>query len=192
MTLIRRSSPFGELLSLRRAMDRLFDETVFQPIAAIGPESGLTMPVDIYTTPDALVIEAALPGVKPEEVEITTLGDTLSLTARTGTARTSREGGYQVQEVRRGTFTRTIGLPAGLRTEAAAATFENGLLRLSIPRAEQAQARQIPVTVVEAASQVEAASPAEVEATDAASRAGFEATADATPATPVSDGSQVN
>jgi HSP20 family protein len=166
MTLIRRSSPFGELLSLRRAMDRLFDETVFQPIAAIGPDGGQTMPVDIYTTPDALVIEAALPGVKPEDVEISALGDTLSLTARTATARTTREGGYQVQEVRRGRFSRTIGLPAGLRNDAATATFENGLLRLSIPRAEQAQARQIPVTVVEPASLATAVAAAPTEMAD--------------------------
>jgi len=159
MTLIRRSSPFGELLSLRRTMDRLFDETLFQPLASVRSDAGQTMPLDIYTTPEALVIEAALPGVKPDDVEVTTLGDTLTLTARTNAARTARDGGYEVQEVRRGRFTRTVGLPAGLRNDAATATFENGLLRLSIPRAEQALARHIPVTVVESggpASVVEA------------------------------------
>ena len=179
MTLIRRSSPFGELLSLRRAMDRLFDESLFQPIASVGPDGGQAMPVDIYTTPDALVIEAALPGVKPEDVEVSALGDTLSLTARTTTERSSRQSGYQVQEVRRGTFKRTIGLPAGLRNDAATATFENGLLRLSIPRAEQAQTRHIPITLVEAAKAVQ------VEAT-------VEESADATSETPPDDGTQVD
>jgi HSP20 family protein len=162
MTLIRRPSPFGELLSLRQAMDRLFDETLFRPLGGSTFEETRAMPLDIYATGDALVIEAALPGVRPEDVEVSLLGDTLTLTATTASARSSEDAGYQVQEVRRGKFSRTVALPSGLKTEGAAASFENGMLRLSIPKAEQAKPRQIPVTTpTEGMSSVSEGSQAE-------------------------------
>ncbi len=146
MTLIRRTSPFGEFLSLRHAMDRLMDDALFRP--SNGSENVRGMPLDVYSTDDALVVEAALPGVKPENVDISVLGDTLTLTATTGEKRSSDEGGYHVQEVRRGRFSRTVTLPSGVKADAASATFENGLLRLAIPRAEQAKPRQIPISGV--------------------------------------------
>lgn len=145
MTLIRRTSPFGELLSLRQAMDRLFDERFFRPLAGTNGGATEAMPLDIYATPDTLVLEAALPGVKPEDVDISILGDTLTLTATSASEHKVDEGGYHIQEVRRGRFSRTVSLPTGLRTDAAAATFENGILRLAIPKAEQALPRQIRV-----------------------------------------------
>ena len=58
------ASPFGELLSLRTAMDRIFDEPFFRPVLGTS-EDAFAMPMDIRTTEDALVIEAALPGVRP-------------------------------------------------------------------------------------------------------------------------------
>jgi HSP20 family protein len=146
MTLIRRTSPFGEFLSLRNAMDRLMDDSFFRPANGLGANRG--MPLDVYSTDDALVVEAALPGVKPENVDISVLGDTLTLTATTDEQRASEEGGYHVQEVRRGRFSRTVTLPSSVKADAASATFENGLLRLSIPKAEQAKPRQIPISGV--------------------------------------------
>ena len=103
------------------------------------------MPLDIYTTQDALVVEAALPGVRPEDLDIQVLGDTLTLIASTNEEHDEDKAGYHVREVRRGRFSRTVTLPGGLRTDAASATFENGMLKLAIPKAEQAKPRQIPV-----------------------------------------------
>jgi HSP20 family protein len=145
MTLIRRStSPFGELLSLRQAMDRLFEDSFVRPRSGDASEPG--MPLDVYTTPDALVVEAALPGVKPEDVEISLLGDQLTLSATTQSQRDSEDNGYLVREVRRGSFSRSLTLPQNVKGEAANATFENGILRLSIPKAEEAKPRQIRIT----------------------------------------------
>lgn len=147
MTIVRRPSPFNELLSLRSAVDRIFDDTFFRPISGGTSEDTLVMPLDIYPTPDALIVEAALPGVRPEDVDISILGDTLTLVATSATDRTEDKGRYHVREVRRGRFSRTVTLPSGLRTDAATATFEQGMLRLSFPKAEQVRPRQIPVTV---------------------------------------------
>jgi HSP20 family protein len=143
MTLIRRSSPFGELVSLRQAMDRLFEDSFVRPRGGGNDENPLAL--DIYTTPDAVVVEAALPGVKPDDVEISVLGDTLTINASTREEQKRDEDGYSYREIRRGSFSRTITLPAGLKSEAASASFEDGLLILSFPKAEEAKPRQIQI-----------------------------------------------
>lgn len=145
MTVSRRPSPFSELLSFRNAMDRLFDETVFRPVGGSG-ERANAMPMDIYSTADALVIEASLPGIRPEDVDVSVLGTTLTLSASHADERSEDVNRYHVRELRRGRMSRTVTLPQGLKTDAATATFEHGVLRLSIPRAEQARPHQIPIT----------------------------------------------
>ena len=143
MTLIRRSSPFGELLSLRQAMDRLFEDSFIRPGALT--DSGNSLPLDVYSTDDAIVIEAALPGVKPEEVDIQVLGDTLTISASNATERSADESGYSYREIRRGTFTRSLTLPGGVNADQAKASFEHGMLRLAIPKAAEAKPRQIKI-----------------------------------------------
>jgi HSP20 family protein len=143
MTLMRRNSPFGELLSLRQAMDRLFEDSFIRP-GALG-ESQNQLALDVYSTEDAVVIEAALPGVRPEDVDIAVLGDTLTISGRTSEEKKSEESGYSYREIRRGSFSRSLTMPGGLDADRASAQFENGLLKLSIPKAEAAKPRQIKV-----------------------------------------------
>jgi HSP20 family protein len=158
--MVRHTSPFGELLQLRRAMERMFDDPFFRPVAR---STARRLPLDVFETPEALVIEAALPGVKPEEVEVSVLGDTLTLTAGSESQHESDENGYRWREVQRGKVTRSVTLPQGVVAEQATATFENGLLRLSVPKAQPADAVRIPVTapVAGEAARIEAQSAPE-------------------------------
>jgi HSP20 family protein len=145
MTLIRRnSSPFGDLLSLRQAMDRLFEES-FVPRSWNLAENTL-VPLDVYTTADEVLVEASLPGIKPEEIDITIEGDTLTLSGETQSSRSEEDGSTVFKEIRRGRFARTLTLPAGLEPDKAKATFEDGILTLRIPKAEQVKPRQIKIT----------------------------------------------
>ena len=146
MSMARRPSPVGELLSLRQAMDRLFEESFVRPRGASGTEGVQAMALDIYATGDALIVEAALPGVRPEDVDITITGDTLTINATSADERRSDEAGVVYQEIRRGATSRTVTLPDNLKTDEATASFENGILRLQIPRAEQAKPRQIRIS----------------------------------------------
>jgi HSP20 family protein len=146
MTIIRRTSPRTELMSFRDAVDRLFDDTAFRPLAWGGPEARL--PLDITSSEDAITIEAALPGIHPEDVEITVHQDTLTIGVREQAERETQEGERVYRELRRSSGSRTLTLPNGLDTENASATFENGMLRLSIPRAEAAKPRQIPISSI--------------------------------------------
>jgi HSP20 family protein len=151
MTLTRRPSPFSELMTLRQAMDRLFDDTVFRPLTAYPRQGDLArLPLDVRTTPDALLVEAALPGIAPEDVEITVENGTLTIRAEDRTERTEDENGWVVREIGRGSVMRSVTLPTGLEADKAEATFEHGVLKLRLPKAEQVKPRQIRITPVTA------------------------------------------
>src|SRR4051812_19801718 len=145
MTIIRRSNPLGELISLRQAMDRLFEDSFVRPRSAVdGDEHSLAL--DIRTVGDDLVVEAALPGIKPEDVDVSVLGDTLTISGAHRDEQSRDGDAYSYREIRRGSFSRTVTLPVGVKSDAASATFENGMLTIRFPKAEEARSRQIPVT----------------------------------------------
>ncbi len=148
MTLVRRPSPLGEMQTLRQAMDRflLDDYRPFRWLA--GGLDGPALPLDVTTTADAVTIEAALPGITPEDVDITIENGTVTISGKTADERKADEGSYVVQEIRRGSFSRSVTLPNGLEPDKANATFENGILRLEIPKAEQLKPRQIKISPV--------------------------------------------
>jgi HSP20 family protein len=148
MTIVRRPSRFGELMTLRSAVDRLFDDDFFRPTRWATALDGPALPLDVTTDADGLTVEAALPGIKPDDVEVTVEDGTLTISGTTQDARTGEEGSYLVQEIRRGTFSRSLTLPNGLEPDKADATFEHGLLKLRIPKAEQARPRQIKIAPV--------------------------------------------
>ena len=144
MAIIRRAGSFGDLLSLRQAMDQLFEESFVKPGTWQFGE-GQMVPIDVRATGDEIVVEANLPGVKPEEVEITMEGNTLTISGDTSGSLPEREG-LLLQEIRRGRFVRTLNLPEGLEPDKAVATFEDGVLTLRIPKAEVVKPRQIKIT----------------------------------------------
>lgn len=144
MTLMRRPSPLGELVSLRHAMDRLFDDSVVRPRTwGLGADATTPLPLDISSTAEALIVDAALPGIRPDDVEITVEDGTLTIRAESRQERETADGEILVSEIRRGSVSRAIALPSGLEPEKATASFEHGLLHLSIPRAEAVKPRQI-------------------------------------------------
>lgn len=148
MTIVRRPSPVRDLLSMRTAMDRFFDDD-FRPFQWLsGSYAGPSLPLDVTTDADSVTIEAALPGIKPEDVDITVENGTVTISGKTADERTAEEGSYVLQEIRRGSFSRTVSLPNGLEPDKASATFENGILRLEIPKAEQLKPRQIKISAV--------------------------------------------
>ena len=147
MTIVRRPSPFGELLSLRQAMDRLFEESVVRP-TAWGPAGvdRVGLPVDVSMTTDELRLEAQLPGLDPDDVDITVENGTLTIRADTTSETSEPVGDVLLQEIRRGTISRSISLPSGLEPDKAEASFEHGILTLRIPKAEEVKPRQIRIS----------------------------------------------
>jgi len=148
MTMTRRPSPFGELITLRQAMDRLFDDTMYRPFTGVAGTEYARLPLDVRTTADALLVEASLPGVKPEDVEITVENGNLTIKAEEAAEHSADEGAWLVREISRGSVMRTVTLPTGLEADKAEATFDHGILRLRIPKAEQVKPKQIRIQPV--------------------------------------------
>ncbi len=140
---ISRHEPFGELVTLRDAMDRLFEDSFVRPSRATGGGRAIALPVDAYGTDGELVILASIPGVDPNDVQITIEGDTLTIK---GESKPPLENvSYLLQERRYGPFYRQLQINVPVQADKAEATFDKGVLTLTIPKAEEFKPRQIKV-----------------------------------------------
>ena len=141
---IMRWDPFREMMSLRDAMDRLFEESFVRPSRLLG-DVGRELPVDVYQTDNDVVVKATLPGTKPEEVDISITGDILTIRGEHKEEQEMKEENYLRRERRYGTFSRSIRIPIPIQSDKAEAVFENGVLTLTLPKAEEAKPKQIKV-----------------------------------------------
>ena len=147
---IERWHPFTELMSLRQAMDRLFEDSFVRPSRALEALSEVAAPaLDIYQTPSTVVVKATLPGLKPEDLSIDVTGETLTIKGEHKTEQEIKKEDYLSQERRYGTFSRSVVLPSGLKTDKTEATMEDGVLTLTIPKAEEAKPKTIKVKAKE-------------------------------------------
>lgn len=146
MTSLIRWDPFREAMSLRNAIDRLFEESFVSPrFGWMAPLGAADVAIDMYETKDQVVVKAALPGIKPEQTEVTITGNTLTIRGEAKEEKEIKEENYICRERRMGAFSRSIALPDGLKTDKAEATFENGVLTLTIPKAEEKKAKTIKI-----------------------------------------------
>lgn len=131
------------LFGLRREIDRLFDDAY----GSGGQSRPLwAPPVDINETDAELQIELELPGIKPENVDVNVENGVLTVTGEKREERKEGEEGRQhVVERRYGRFIRSIQLPSGVDEEQIAATFENGVLTIRVPKAALPQPRRIQI-----------------------------------------------
>ena len=146
MSHIVRWEPFRELVSLREAMDRLFEESFVRPGGGRLAPAGMEIPaVDMYQTDDAVVVKSAIPGIKPEDIDISITGDTLTIRGETRVEEEVNEENYIRRERRYGSFCRSLALPLPVVTEKAEAEFENGVLTLTLPKAEEVKPKAIKI-----------------------------------------------
>ena len=145
MATITRLDPLAEIVSLRSAMDRLFDDSFVTPSGwrSVGGGNVLAPPLDVEETSDEIVVTTALPGMKADDVDITITGQTLTIQGEFRPAETTEGGQYLHQERRFGAFSRTLQLPVRVQGEEARASFTDGVLTLRIPKAEDVKPRQI-------------------------------------------------
>jgi HSP20 family protein len=146
MANITRYDPLGEMVSLRSAMDRLFEDSFVSPLTwrtIGGGNDSLTPPIDVHETPDEIIVTASLPGMKADDVEITMTGQTLTMRGEFRADDEIEKDQYLYRERRFGSFSRTVQLPVRVEGDRAQASFTDGVLRLSIPKAEEVKPRQI-------------------------------------------------
>ncbi len=149
---VGRWDPFGELVSLREAMNNLLEESFVQPRSAGGTAGGAAgapanLALDIHETSEAFVVTASVPGARPEDVDITVLGDALRISGQQRDERQEQGQGHRwiLRERRFGAFERLVRLPTTVQSGAATAEFKDGVLTVTLPKAEEAKPRSIPI-----------------------------------------------
>ncbi len=154
---ISRWDPFGDIVSLREAMNNLLEDSFVRPRPGQGETvSGLAL--DVRETADAFIVTASVPGVAPADVDITVLGDTLQIRGERREERSEgsdQEGRWLVRERRFGAFQRGVSLPTAVKADAANAEFKDGVLTVTLPKADQAKPRTIPVRTSSGSSQAQ-------------------------------------
>jgi HSP20 family protein len=146
---IERTDPRYEMVSLRDAVNFLFQESFVQPSGARtewGAAPTFALPVDVTEAENDFVVTASLPGIKPEDVQSTILGDTLTIRGESKASEERSGQNWLVRERRIGSFQRSINLGTPINVDTASAQFEHGILTLTLPKSEQARPKQIKVS----------------------------------------------
>jgi len=127
-------------------MDRLFEDSFVRPWRFWPDQLGRgELPIDMYQTANEVVVKAALPGLKPEEVDISISGDTLTIKGEHKEEQEVKQEDYFYKERRYGSFSRSVTIPVQVKSDKAEAVFENGVLTLTLPKAEEIKPKQIKI-----------------------------------------------
>ena len=146
MVSIIRRDPYRDMIAVRDAMDRMFEERLMRPPVPFGPWSEGALPVDMYETDESVVVKTAIPGVRAEEIDVSVTGETLTIKAETKEEEEIQRENYLRRERRTGSYCRSITLPGGLESEKAEADYTDGVLTLTFPKAEEVKPKTIQVT----------------------------------------------
>lgn len=142
MTVIR-WQPERDFLSLREAMSRIFDDAIVgAPDAGAGR---VTVPFDVLERDDAIVVKAPVPGFAADDIDVNVTADVLTVTGSHKESAEKEEGSYHVREWRTGSFQRAMRLPAEVDTAKAEAEVRDGVLTLTLPKAEKVLPKKISI-----------------------------------------------
>lgn len=144
MASLIRWEPFRETRRLHDMLDRVMDRSLWDPYWANGGTTG-QLALDLYQTDNEVVVKANIPGIRPEDIDISVSGDTLTIQGEVREEQESEEKQYMVRERRYASFARSITLPSAVEADKATAEFENGVLILSLPKVEEVKPKRIAV-----------------------------------------------
>jgi HSP20 family protein len=143
MSNIIRWEPVREMMTLREAMDQLFNDAFTRPV---GMKGGSVVPaIDLYQNNDEVVVKAALPGLKADDVQISVTADVLTLRGEFKQENEQKDATYHIREQRYGSFERSVMLPSKVQSDKAKADFENGVLTITLPKAESVKPRTVSI-----------------------------------------------
>jgi HSP20 family protein len=143
----RSIKPFGEMLSLHDAMRQLLEGSVVRPGLQLGwgGATAQSFPINVWTTADEVQVEALLPGVRQEDVQVDLDRGVLTIAATRHGAEPAEGQQWYLREIQPGQYSRAFSLPFPVEVDAVAATFANGVLTLTLPKAAAAKPRRIQI-----------------------------------------------
>lgn len=144
MTNIVRLDPFRDMMTLRNAMDRLFDNALVGPNLA-WPGESLNMATDIVENPEEFIVKVTVPGIKADDIEVTYNNNVLTIKGETKEEQNIKDAQYILHERRHGNLMRSFSLPSNIDADSIQAQYNDGVLTLRLSKAEEAKPKRIPV-----------------------------------------------
>jgi HSP20 family protein len=141
---LRRWEPFRELRQMQENMDRLWRN--FNPGGEEGSGENWAIPLDVVQEGENIVVKASVPGVNPEEIDVSIENDVLTIKGQTNEERERQEGNFLMRERHTGCFYRALRLPDSVDFDKAQPHYENGVLSITFPRMESKKARRLQIT----------------------------------------------
>jgi HSP20 family protein len=146
--------PFRELWNMRRVMNRFVDEAFDRQVSGWAPEEwGLAL--DVTENPDRFLVKASIPGINPDDLEITFNNDVLTIKGEIQSEEESDQNHYHLRERRFGRFSRSLTLPTKVAADKIGANYEAGVLTLSLPKAEEVKPKRIAIQAGTGAKTIE-------------------------------------
>ncbi len=143
--MLTRWDPFQEMLNLRRTVDRLFDNA--NADREWGQPALWGLAVDMVENKDDFVVKASVPGINPDDLDISYSDDTLTIKGEVKEDKEVKEDQYHLRERRYGSFMRSITLPNKIKGDAIEASYQNGVITLRLPKAEEVKPKRIAIKV---------------------------------------------
>lgn len=145
MANLTRWDPFREMSTMRNLMNRIFDEEVMPSRLWSEQGQSMALPLDVSENQNAYVVKASIPGIDPDNIEITLHDNLLTIRGEMQQEDEKEDEQYHLRERRFGSFMRSISLPAAVNSEQVEAICENGVLTLTIPKTEESKPRRISI-----------------------------------------------
>ncbi len=142
---LRRREPFRELRQMQENMDRMW-RSFGQEGGEAGNVENWAIPLDVEQQGDNIIVKASVPGVKPEDIDVSIENDVLTIKGQTREEREHQEGNYLMRERRSGSFYRALRLPDTLDSDQAQSHYEHGVLSITFPRLESKRAKRLHIT----------------------------------------------
>lgn len=145
MTTLVQWEPFLNMMDLRRRMDRVFDESMRGWEADSSQAASRGVALDVAENEQEYTIEASVPGIRPEEIDITINDSTLTISGESKRVEEREEGQWHLRERSFGRFSRSIRLPMPIDEEQIDADYEDGILTIHLPKSEKTKPKKISV-----------------------------------------------
>ncbi len=143
----RELAPFRDFERMRRDMDRFWD-SFFERGVRRTEEEGEWLPfLDVAETKDEIVVKAEVPGMDPKDIDISLSDGLLTIKGEKKQEREEKQEDYHLVERSYGTFTRSIRLPKEVRRDKISASYKNGVLKVTLPKSEEAKQKEIKIKV---------------------------------------------
>ncbi len=143
--MLTRWDPFQEMLNLRRTVDRLFDNASSNREGTQASMWGLA--VDMVENKDDFIVKASVPGINPNDLDISYTDGTLTIKGEIKEDKDFKEDQFHLRERRYGSFIRSITLPNQIRGDEIEASYQDGVVTLRLPKAEEVKPKRIAIKV---------------------------------------------